>query len=184
MQTNKKYADVCHETTFVTIFTQSCWSTVVISLWFIYSFASNIRWCISCSFAHVLGLKVCSVGVIRMCKALVTACQYCVKLACIIVITGYHNLKAAVRELVDFTQEKFGQWLTSLLSQCALATSAIRRWEPILSSCCCLLFVISYKWLVNHWLICHYVASFELGYQLVGLWCLCFCPFISWPADI
>jgi len=50
-------------------------------------------------------------------------------------ITEYHNLKAVVHELVDFTQEKFGRWLTSLLSRCALVTSAIRRREPILSSC-------------------------------------------------
>ena len=38
-----------------------------------------------------------------MCKALGTTCQYCG-----IMITEYHNLKAVVHELVDFTQEKFG----------------------------------------------------------------------------
>ena len=121
---------------------------------FIYSFVSNIRWCISCSFAHVLllGLKVCSVGVIRMCKALVTTCQYCVKLACIIVITGYHNLKAVVHELVHFSFYAEKVWTMTDFALISMRTS-YRCDTPMgtnLIILLLLLFVISYKWLVNH----------------------------------
>ena len=189
------YADVRHQTTFVIIFTQFCLSTVVISLWCIYSFESNICWCISCSFVHVSVLEVNSVGLIRMCKALVTSWQYCVRPTCVIVITGYHSLKAVVRELVDFTQAKFGQWLCSYFD-------AHYKWDTPTgpSLIILLLFVIAYKWwhpLVNLPLCGFFwirmpvtelviVASKVCMFVSIHLMtCRHFwqCPSISWLAD-
>ena len=72
-------------------------------------------------------------------------------------------------------------WTTTLLlSQCALVTSAICWWDPILSPCCCLLFVISYKWLhplVNLSLCGFFGVRIPVS-SVYGLWCLCVfvCP--------
>ena len=146
---------------FAAIFTQFCWSTVVITLLFIYSFVSNIHWCISCSFVHASGQEVCSVGVIRMCKALVTTCRRGGALMSVFVNPS-HDLKTFDSVCVHLSHD-LHFW------QCVHPPHDLHIWQ-------CLCWSISWQYCYVLLFTVFVQTSHDLQTHLTNV-------FISWPAD-